>query len=285
MYSGVEKEEADGFSANVTRVRERGFPVFGTSDIRDKGAVKKAGARWHPDRKKWVAYTLEALEQLIETKKWKPDRVDSHEYRQLVDAFRHGDTAPSVSAAAKKAKARAQEPDLVDKAAREEALLKEMLCIPKDEDDVKKWLLEQHGVDEQRIASSATDHTLGPRGGISAALRFKRAILLQQHHGARIFQDDFFFFQQEKRTRERDLAEAESVADALAAHGFDPTDENFEAELSRRRRDMMHAPLTDEERWQIRRCAGVPLLLEYLKWDIMLRRHNTLPCDWDARPT
>ena len=279
MYSGVEKQGLDDFSTNVTRIRERGFPVFGTSDIRDKAAVKRAGARWHPQRKKWVAYSLEALEQLIECKKWKPDRVESHEYRQLVEAFRF--EKPQLTFEPKKRKATS--PQAIDLAARAKALQQEILGVPGDEADVVKWLREEHGVDAQRIELSAANNAFGPRAGISNALRFKRAILLQQQHGAKLFEPDFFIFQQQKRARERSERDLQEAIAVLKSKQIDVNEDNVKACLEQRRRDSERMPLTDAEKWAVKRCAGVDLLLEYVCQDLKRRRNGTMPCDWEEQ--
>ena len=85
MYAGQET----GFSTEVERVvqnamKKNPYAIYGTSSYNDNRKLKAAGGRFNPDRKKWYAHNSQALQALIDTKKWTPIGVQRHEYKDLV---------------------------------------------------------------------------------------------------------------------------------------------------------------------------------------------------------
>ena len=246
----------------------KGFPqtpIEGTlSDYNRRELLKDAGGQWNPEKKVWTAKTLAIFQGMIETNVWKPTGLSDHLLRPAIDAFRAIEMARDRAAAESVRRV----PLSLEE---HEKRKRKSLGVEKDEEDVLHWLLTEYGVDEDQVRKSAHNPALGPRSGMSDALRFKTAILSQRENGVRIFPDAFFFFNFEVR---RNRIHAALYMDASAQPG-DP-DHNFEELL----KATEHRPLSDDELWQLRKAKDLPVLYAFVLHDVRERRNCTLPHTW-----
>lgn len=156
-------------------------PFVGDSHFRDKDVVKAAGGRFDPRAKAFVAPDVLALQRLLRTGRWRARGFGNQD--ALADA-----AAAWVRARVQKADAKLQREaeaalQLARAAAQARAeqrrrAVEHLIEVPADEPATLAWLEEKHGVTAEMVNVSAGVPELGPRSGLSAAARVRRAFAL-----------------------------------------------------------------------------------------------------------
>ena len=158
----------------ITQFLQKGPPWLGDSGFENRAIVKRLGARWKPEEKKWAAMDERMLLSLIEEGVWKPSGYDMQFSLALMNKIRRNEKASGD----KEMKRRAQETEsLCTKPVvrDDDALLRRELRVPKDEPDNLAIALA-HGIDPAKVTLTAKFRNLGPRSGISDVARLIRGV-------------------------------------------------------------------------------------------------------------
>ena len=75
----------------ITQFLQQGPPWLGDSSFQNRGIVKRLGARWKAEEKKWTAMDERMLLMLIEEGVWKPSGYDAAFSLALVTRIRRNE--------------------------------------------------------------------------------------------------------------------------------------------------------------------------------------------------
>ena len=138
---------------------------LGRSPYQSIQAVKKAGAKWDPAKKKWYAPNKDVLVELLETKKWTPDCLASGD-QMLAMLLRQQDEERKAAHAEEFAARKRTAPT----EAQSEAYIIKWLGIPKST-DAEIQALAPWKISPELLELSSKEPRLGPRSGLSNAAR------------------------------------------------------------------------------------------------------------------
>jgi hypothetical protein len=158
----------------ITKYLKEGPPWLGDSSFDNRGAVKRLGARWKPEVKKWAAMDERMLLSLIEEGVWRPSGYDAAFSRALMNKIRRNEKVSGdmeMRRRALEAESFKTKPDKRD----DDAVLRRELRVPEDEPENLAIALA-HGMDSSKVRLTAKFRNLGPRSGISDAARLIRGV-------------------------------------------------------------------------------------------------------------
>jgi hypothetical protein len=220
--------------------KERRF--FGHCERRNKDLVKAAGGRWCAVKNLWYAASEAALLRMMATRLWFPQGFpDPSQMIAFVKArlqaaedaerAKEREEAQRISAKMRAAheKAEAEQAEKARlQAASKAAFVRRDIGIPDDEPELLRELFEKHGIPPEHVPLSGSMPRLGPRAGISDALRVRRAFTMGVGEG--------------RGWLARDLKLAQTLRESARKSG---------TKRSRAEADMVRA-------WEAERAAGGP---------------------------
>jgi len=152
-------------------ILKAGAPWAGESKFADKETVKRLGARWDSEKKKWAARDEIVLRALIESGAWLPCGVGSDVAQAMVALVHKRDASAADQLIRERAEAQKEQnkgKSVMD--------VRKELQIPEDEPEMLQ-LAAEHGVDAATVTKSGLWTFLGPRSGISDARRLVRGVV------------------------------------------------------------------------------------------------------------
>ena len=158
----------------ITQFLKKGPPWLGDSSFENRGAVKRLGARWKPEEKKWAAIDERMLLSLIEEGLWKPCGHNTAFSLALMNKIRRNEKVSGEMEMRRRAlEAESLKTKPVERD--DDAVLRRELRVPEDEPENLAIAL-LHGMDSSKVRLTAKFRNLGPRSGISDVARLIRGV-------------------------------------------------------------------------------------------------------------
>ena len=183
----------------------RGPPYYGTSDFKHAAKLGSkrggAGGKFDFEKKLWYAPTNEAFVAMMSTRVWTPtENVDGWMVRSLIERQQQQMVNAKMWEERQKAEAN-KRPELTEE--QKEAKMRHMLGVPNDEPGIVHILHNEHRIPLEMIPASAMWSILGPRSGVSNAMRIYRAMLIGRFTGDDFASGRVYHLERQDTSRER----------------------------------------------------------------------------------
>jgi len=209
----------------------RGPPYYGSSEFKNASRVGSkrggAGGKFDFDKKLWYAPTNEAFAAMVATRVWTPtENVDGWLVRSLIERKHQDLVNAKMWQERQKAEAN-KRPEMTEE--EKEAKMRHRLGVPDDEPGIVAILHNEHRIPHDMIRASALWSILGPRSGVSNAMRIYRAMLIDRFTGDDFASGRVYHLEQQDNSRDRRKKRTTATAvdkmhdhNAYAGLGDDP---------------------------------------------------------------